>query len=80
MAMACAGATVEFSFVRDEIGLTDSDLSKQLRALGDLGYVEVTRAGGRRGGTTWIAATATGAERFTAHCAALREIVDGGSA
>ena len=75
MAMACAAKKVEFSFVREELGVTDSDLSKQLRALGELGYVEVERTGGRRGGTTWLQATPLGAERFAAHCAALREIV-----
>jgi DNA-binding MarR family transcriptional regulator len=75
MALVCPAKQVEFSFIREQLGVTDSDLSKQLRALGELDYLTVERVGDRRGGTTWVSATATGRERYTSHCDALREIL-----
>lgn len=77
MAMLFPAQQVEFGFIRDQLEVTDSDLSKQLRTLSELGYLTVERVGDRRGGTTWVSVTEIGRERYEAHCAALREIVDG---
>lgn len=75
MSMVAAAKQVEFGFIRDQLEVSDSDLSKQLRALGDLDYVTVERVGDRRGGTTWVSATKLGRTQYEDHCAALREIV-----
>lgn len=65
---------VEFGFVRDRVGLTDSALSKQLRTLIDAGLVATRRSltGARR--RTWVHLTAQGRTVLAQHARALREI------
>jgi DNA-binding MarR family transcriptional regulator len=67
----------DFATLRDELGVSDSVLSKQLRTLEEAGYVKVrkTSTGGRS--RTWASLTAAGRRAFTAHVAELRRIVDG---
>jgi len=36
---------VEFAFMRHHLELSDSDLSKQMKALADVGYVTVKKSG-----------------------------------
>ncbi|MDQ3094645.1 MAG: transcriptional regulator [Actinomycetota bacterium] len=73
-----AGAgEVEFGFVRDRVGLTDSALSKQLRTLADAGLIATRRSltGARR--RMWIQLTPSGRRVLAEHARALREIADG---
>jgi DNA-binding MarR family transcriptional regulator len=66
---------VDFAFVRDTVGTSDSALSKQLSALADAGYVAVRKgrdAGVRR---TRVRLTPQGREAFRRHAAALEQIV-----
>ncbi len=48
MAMLDAAESADFTFLREHLGLSDSDLSKQMSALAQAGYVteDGTRAGG----------------------------------
>lgn len=72
-----AGAVeVEFGFIRDRVGLTDSALSKQLRTLGEAGLLTTRRerTGARR--RVWAGLTSEGRARLAQHAAALREIAD----
>ncbi|MEV5829265.1 transcriptional regulator [Spirillospora sp. NPDC052242] len=66
---------VEFAFVRDTVGTSDSALSKQITALAGAGYVDVRK--GRDGGVrrTHVRLTPQGREAFARHAAALEAIV-----
>lgn len=80
VALLAAADWVEFAFLRDELALSDSALSKQLSTLQDAGYVHVERDvhGQRRRVRARL--TPTGREAFSGHVAALRAIVDGADA
>lgn len=75
VALLAPVAWVEFGFVRDSVGTSDSALSKQISALADAGYVEVRkdRDGGAR--RTHVRLTRTGRRAFERHAAALERIV-----
>jgi DNA-binding MarR family transcriptional regulator len=74
-----AGATrAEFGFVRDQVELSDSVLSKQTSALEDAGYVRVQKGFVGRRPRTWLSLTGQGRGRFARHIAALRLIAANG--
>lgn len=75
VATLAAAGEVEFGFVRDRVGLTDSALSKQLRTLADAELVATkrNRTGARR--RTWVHLTSHGRAVLAWHARALREIV-----
>lgn len=68
----------DFGFLRDQLELSDSALSKQLSTLEEAGYVRIERPlrDGRR--HVRAALTSAGREAFEGHVAALREIVSSG--
>lgn len=76
MAMLDAAKWVEFSFLRDQLELRDSDLSKQMSTLCDAGYARVRKRGHGRGSATWFAITASGTRAFRSHVDALRRLID----
>ena len=76
MAMLDAAKSVEFSFLRDQLDLTDSDLSKQMTALCDAGYARTRKTGHGRGSTTWFAVTPAGKRAYDTHVAALRRLIE----
>lgn len=75
------GAELEFAVLRDTLGLSDANLSKNLRVLGDAGFVTVRkesspdRSDARR--LTWVTLTPDGRRAVEAHLAALAQIADG---
>src|SRR5688572_26830256 len=70
-----AGAgEVEFRFVRDRVGLTDSALSKQLRTLADAGLVSSRRERTGAARRAWVRLTLHGRFVLAEHARALREI------
>ena len=71
MALVVNSTEVDFSFLRQHLGVSDSDLSKQMSALEKAGYVKVTKASRGRGGATWYRATTLGTATFRRHIAAL---------
>lgn len=75
VALLAPAGWVEFGFVRDTIGTSDSALSKQISALVDAGYVDVRK--GRDGGArrTHVRLTRPGRQAFRRHAAALDRIV-----
>ncbi|QGQ18323.1 helix-turn-helix domain-containing protein [Cellulomonas sp. JZ18] len=79
--LLAAADQVEFSVVRDALGVSDATLSKHLRVLADAGFVEVrkaassSRSDARR--LTWLRLTAEGRRAFSAHVAELRAIAQG---
>ncbi|MCO1657478.1 transcriptional regulator [Pseudonocardia humida] len=77
IAAALAGAgEVEFKFVRDRAGLTDSALSKQVRTLSDADLVSLRRERTGPARRAWIRLTPHGRAVLAEHARALREIAD----
>jgi DNA-binding MarR family transcriptional regulator len=76
-AILAASESVEFAFLRERLGVSDSDLSKQMKALQDAGYVKVIKHGRGRGSSTWYRMTREGRHAFEAHVAFLQSLVAG---
>jgi len=76
MAILSAAKWVEFSFLREQLDVSDSDLSKQMAALTEAGYAKIKKNGHGRGSTTWFAITGSGRQAFNDHVAALRALVE----
>lgn len=73
-----AGATrVEFGFVRDQIEVTDSVLSKQVSALEEAGYIKVQKGFVGKRARTWLSLSREGRARFGRHLSALGQIASG---
>jgi DNA-binding MarR family transcriptional regulator len=74
IALLAAADRAEFGFVRDQVEITDSMLSKQVSALEQAGYVKVHKGFIGKRTRTWLSLTAEGRRRFERHLAALRSI------
>jgi DNA-binding MarR family transcriptional regulator len=74
MALLAGSTTTDFRFLRDHLDVSDSDLSKQMAALEDAGYVSVNKSRGR-GGTTSYRVTRAGRTAYDRHVAALRAVI-----
>jgi DNA-binding MarR family transcriptional regulator len=77
VATLAAADWAEFAFLKDQLGMSDSALSKQLATLDEAGYVTTERRlnGGRR--KMYVQLTITGRDAFNGHVAALEAIVAG---
>ncbi len=75
VALLAAADWADFAFVRDQLGLSDSALSKQLSTLEEAGYVTMERPLSEKRRRVRARLTAVGRERFTAHVAALQGII-----
>ena len=76
VALLAAADWAEFAFLRDQLALSDSALSKQLSTLEDAGYVHIERPLRDRRRRVRARLTAAGATAFQGHVAALRQIVE----
>jgi DNA-binding MarR family transcriptional regulator len=65
----------EFKFIRDNVQLSDSALSKQLTTLEEAGYVEIRKGSVGRRSRTSVRLTNYGRAAFDGHVAALQQIV-----
>ena len=77
VALLAAADWADFAFVRDELGLSDSALSKQLSTLEEAGYVAMERPLSERRRRVRARLTPLGRKRFTVHVAALQRIIAG---
>ena len=75
VALLAAADWADFSFVRDELDLSDSALSKQLSTLEEAGYVAIERPLSDRRRRVRARLTPDGRSAFEGHVAALRAIV-----
>jgi DNA-binding MarR family transcriptional regulator len=75
VALLAATDWVDFAFVRDRLGLSDSALSKQFATLEDAGYITIERPVANRRRRVQVRLTDTGRDAFDGHVAALHEIV-----
>lgn len=67
---------VQFAFIRDQLGLSDSALSKHLSTLKDAGDIDIERPVNGRRRRVQARLTPTGRAAFNGHIAALRAIVE----
>jgi DNA-binding MarR family transcriptional regulator len=74
VAMLAAAERAEFAFVRDNVEVSDSVLSKQMSALEHAGYVKVSKGFVGKRPRTWLSLTRDGRRRFERHLNALRQI------
>jgi DNA-binding MarR family transcriptional regulator len=75
VAILAAADWADFAFVRDELGLSDSALSKQFTTLEEAGYVTLERPLTDRRRRVRAALTPAGRVAFDGHVAALDRIV-----
>ena len=66
--------SAEFATVRDALGVSDSVLSKHVRTLQEVGYVELRKATVASRVRTWLALTKAGRRAFSAHVAELHRL------
>jgi DNA-binding MarR family transcriptional regulator len=68
---------MDFAAVREQVGVSDSVLSKHVRQLEEAGYVKVRKSTRASRVRTNLALTAAGRRAFEAHVAELRRITGG---
>ncbi|MFV0429624.1 MAG: transcriptional regulator [Arachnia sp.] len=74
-AMLWAADAVEFATLREHLGVADSVLSKNLKALVDAGYVALDKQTSRGRSRTWARLLVPGRTAWQGHLAALQEMV-----
>ena len=67
----------EFTYLRDALGLSDGNLSRNLSVLDQAGYVAIEKGREGRRPRTWVSVTAAGRAALAAELRALRELLDG---
>ena len=77
MALLAHASSADFPFLREQLGVSDSDLSKQMAELNRAGYVDILKQGRGRGATTTYRITRTGRRAYAAHRKALEAILSG---
>ena len=70
-------AEIEFTTLRDLLGLTDGNLGAHLRKLEDAGYVKVNKTFVGRKPRTFLSLTPQGRAAFLEHRKALEAILEG---
>jgi DNA-binding MarR family transcriptional regulator len=76
VALLASADWAEFAFLREQLNLSDSALSKQLSTLEEAGYVQIDRPLRDRRRRVRARLTVAGSTAFQGHVAALREIVE----
>lgn len=76
MSVVCSVQWCAFAFLREQVSLSDSALSKQLTTLKNDGQIEQRRTYTGRVPKTTVRATAEGRSRFRGHVEALRMIAE----
>ena len=66
---------VDFTYLRDLLGVTDGNLGAHLRKLEEAGYIAVNKIFVERKPRTYISATAEGRKVFQEHVAELESIL-----
>lgn len=67
---------VEFSALREALGVSESVLSKHLKVLEDAGYLALRKATVLSRQRTWVALTGAGRRAIAGHLAELRRVVE----
>ena len=75
VALLAAADWVDFAFLRNRLGMSDSALSKQFATLEDAGYVTIERPVSDRRRRVRVSLTPAGRDAFAGHVAALRAVI-----
>jgi DNA-binding MarR family transcriptional regulator len=75
VALLASADWIDFAFVRDKLGLSDSALSKQFTTLEDAGYLAIERATVKGRRRVRVRLTDAGRRAFDGHVAALRQVM-----
>lgn len=67
---------VEFRVIRDELGVSDSVLSKHLKQLEDVGYIKQKKSKVNGRARRWFHLTTKGRKAFELHVEELKRIVN----
>lgn len=78
MAVLASSSTTDFTFLKQHLRISDSDLSKQASALEAAGYLQITKSGRGRGATTSYRATKAGRSSYQQHRTALQRLLADG--
>lgn len=76
MAIVANAPHASFAFLREHLGVSDSDLSKQMSALEAAGYVSSSKSGRGRGSRTTFSITRAGRRAYDAHRSALTALLE----
>lgn len=76
VSLLAAAQWADFKFIRDEIGLSDSALSKQLSILESAGYVEIRKTFVGKRPRTSASLSKAGRRAFDKHVAALQRMLN----
>jgi DNA-binding MarR family transcriptional regulator len=74
-AMLAATAELEFKVLRDELGISDSVMSKHLKSLEEANYICCHKRKNMGRQRTWLGLSTLGRTAYQGHLAALKEIV-----
>jgi DNA-binding MarR family transcriptional regulator len=75
VALLASADWIDFAYVRDQLGLSDSALSKQFSTLEEAGYLTIDRRVSDRRRRVRVRLTPEGRAAFEGHVAALRAVV-----
>lgn len=75
VSLLAAAQWADFKFIRDELALSDSALSKQLSTLESAGYVEIRKTFVGKRPRTSASLSETGRQAFDQHVAALQQMI-----
>ncbi len=75
MAVLMRSTSSDFAFLRQHLGVSDSDLSKQAAALEAAGYLTISKSGRGRGAVTAYKATRPGRRAYRQHVDVLRGLL-----
>ena len=75
VSLLAAAQWADFKYIRDELGLSDSVLSKQLSTLESAGYVEIRKRFVGKRPRTSASLSRAGRQAFEQHVAALQRIL-----
>ncbi|MEW2445760.1 winged helix-turn-helix domain-containing protein [Micromonospora marina] len=75
VSLLAATEWAEFRYLREQLGLSDSALSKQLSVLEQAGYAEVRKSFVGKRPRTSVRLSRAGRHAFSGHVAALQQIV-----
>ncbi|MBB2913538.1 DNA-binding transcriptional ArsR family regulator [Streptosporangium becharense] len=75
VSLLAAAEEAEFAFVRDQVEVSDSVLSKHASALEAAGYVEIRKGYVGKRPRTWLRLSARGRRAYLDHISALQAIV-----
>jgi len=67
---------VEFKYLRERLGVSDSVLSKHIKALEDARYVILIKRAENGRQRTWVSLSRDGRAAFNGHVKTLREIIN----